>query len=128
MSKLTFENADLKRVVAQMKRNHKHGLINCTAFGKASEPTFWLVGDQGVYVMSNVILKDEKPEVAYAVECNPNTVEDWDQVKRATFGGDDGVEQIPITDMTLKNIEDGKLRLIVEMDETSFKVDVEVTK
>jgi dipeptidyl aminopeptidase/acylaminoacyl peptidase len=126
MSKLTFENADLQRVVAQMKRNHDHGYR--AAFAATPEPAFWLVGDQGVYVMSNVILKDEKPEVAYAVECNPNTVEDWDQVKRATFGGDDGVEKIPITDMTLKNIEDGKLRLIVEMDEMSFKVDIEVAE
>ncbi len=53
----------------------------------------WLVGDQGVYVMSNGKLADGmRPMVIYAEECNPNTNEDWFEVKRITFGGDDGVE------------------------------------
>ena len=124
--KLTFENKDLQRVVAQMERNHDHGYR--AAFNPTAEPTLWLVGDHGVYVMSNVILKEEKPDVAYAVECDPETVEDWDAIKRATFGGDDGVEQIPITDSIIENIKQGRIRIIVEMDELQFKVELEATK
>lgn len=54
----------------------------------------WLVGDQGVYLMSNETLTDNnKPTVTYANEINPHTLEfdDWYDAKQAAFGGDDGV-------------------------------------
>ena len=39
--------------------------------------------------------------IAYATECDPNKREcdDWWQVERATFGGDDGVEFISIEEI-----------------------------
>lgn len=59
------------------------------------EPGVWLVGDYGVYLCSNgKLLGGEKPFVAYALECDPRTNDDWFEVKRRTFGGDDGVEFI----------------------------------
>lgn len=63
--------------------------------GKDEKPGLWLVGDQGVYLLSNGILPNgNKPLVVYAEECDPCTNDDWFDVKRRTFGGDDGVEFI----------------------------------
>jgi len=57
------------------------------------QPGLWLVGDRGVYLCSNGKLADgARPLTAYAEECDPNTCDDWFEVKRRTFGGDDGVE------------------------------------
>ncbi|KRA65181.1 DUF3085 domain-containing protein [Rhizobium sp. Root651] len=70
-------------------RNLHHGLLP----GESEQPGLWLVGDNGVYLMSNCKLPEGiRPLVIYAEECDPNTNEDWFHVKRATFGGDDGVE------------------------------------
>lgn len=61
--------------------------------GKDQKPGLWLVGDHGVYLMSNGQLLDgAKPLVVYAEECDPSTNDDWFDVKRRTFGGDDGVD------------------------------------
>ncbi|MBE7731269.1 DUF3085 domain-containing protein [Komagataeibacter sp. FXV3] len=57
-----------------------------------------LVGDHGVYLMSNGYPDFSDAEgqgnlVAYAVEADPRTCpDDWYDVKRASFGGDDGAE------------------------------------
>lgn len=56
----------------------------------------WLVGDQGVYLMTNgppPLLVDpagSRHVVAYAHEANPER-DGWWSAKRAAFGGDDGV-------------------------------------
>lgn len=63
--------------------------------GKDEKPGLWLVGDQGVYLLSNGKLPDgTKPLVVYAEDCDPRTNDDWFDVKRRTFGGDDGVDFI----------------------------------
>lgn len=63
--------------------------------GKDEQPGLWLVGDQGVYLMSNGKPPDgAKLSVVYAEECDPRTNDDWFAVKRRTFGGDDGVDFI----------------------------------
>lgn len=63
--------------------------------GKDEQPGLWLVGDQGVYLMSNGKLPEGvKPLVVYAEECDPRANDDWFDVKRRTFGGDDGVDFI----------------------------------
>lgn len=70
-------------------RNPHYGLDP----GGNEEPGVWLVGDHGVYLCSNGKLPNgERPFVAYAIECDPRTNDDWFEVKRKTFGGDDGVE------------------------------------
>lgn len=65
------------------------------------KPALLLVGDQGVYFMSNAKLdlpKGQRHDVAYAVEANPNEVpfDDWWDAKNRSFGGDDGVEVIEL--------------------------------
>ena len=59
----------------------------------------WLVGDQGVYLMPNT--EAETRTIAYAKECDPTKLDfdEWRGVKRATFGGDDGVEFISIEEI-----------------------------
>jgi hypothetical protein len=76
-----------------------------TLYGKVTELCLWLVGDQGVYLMSPGrphLPKEDNPEhhhVIYAVECDPDTMEfdDWWINKQNSFGGDDGCETIPLS-------------------------------
>jgi len=59
-------------------------------------PGLILVGDQGVYLMANLLNEQVKavgiPHVAYAAEVNPETLlfEIWWEAKRDSFGADDG--------------------------------------
>ncbi|MBX5173523.1 DUF3085 domain-containing protein [Rhizobium sp. NZLR1b] len=97
---LSFPLASVREVIARGRtdakanggfRNPYYGLRP----GKGEQPGLWLVGDHGVYLMSNGILPDRaRPLVAYAEECNPNSNDDWFDVKRRTYGGDDGVDFI----------------------------------
>jgi len=59
----------------------------------------WLVGDEGVYLMPNS--DGDTRTIAYAKECDPTKLDfdEWWNVKRATFGGDDGVEFISLEEM-----------------------------
>ncbi|WP_152017463.1 MULTISPECIES: DUF3085 domain-containing protein [unclassified Bosea (in: a-proteobacteria)] len=66
-----------------------HGLTP----GQNERPGLWLVGDEGVYIMSNgKLAEDQRPLVVYAQECDPKTNPDYWHYKRQHFGGDDGVE------------------------------------
>lgn len=102
---LTFPICDVRKVIAQ-------GIADALANGGFSDPYrglsehdnrkpgLWLVGDHGVYLCSNGKLTEgQKPLVAYAEECNPDVNEDWWDVKRATFGGDDGVDFLSATSL-----------------------------
>ena len=61
--------------------------------GKDEKPGLWLVGDQGVYLLSNGKLAEgERPLVVYSDECHPVGNPDWWHYKRRHFGGDDGIE------------------------------------
>lgn len=63
--------------------------------GKGAIPGLWLVGDQGVYIMSNGKLTDgDRPLVVYSDECHPVGNPDWFHYKHRHFGGDDGIEFI----------------------------------
>lgn len=98
--KLTFRLADLKALLAHAESRWPDGLVQNLAEqldNKKPTPGFWIVGDEGVYLMHNGRSgKDERQPVAYAFECNPKTLpfDTWWDVKRATFGGDDGVDEI----------------------------------
>jgi hypothetical protein len=62
----------------------------------------WLVGDEGVYLMPNTtdgvhhrkLTEKDRRLVVYAKECDPTKLDfdTWWENKRASFGGDDGVE------------------------------------
>lgn len=70
-------------------RNPHYGL----APGNDEKPGLWLVGDQGVYIMSNgKLAEDARPLVIYAEECHPVGNPDWWHYKQRHFGGDGGVE------------------------------------
>ena len=61
--------------------------------GEGEIPGVWLVGDQGVYLMSNGKLADgDHPLVVYSDECHPVGNPDWFHYKHRHFGGDDGIE------------------------------------
>jgi hypothetical protein len=81
-------------------------------------PGLWLVGDQGVYLMSNgrpallVDADDTRHVVAHAAEANPGTgLDSWWGVKRAAFGGDDGVVflELPFAEGLLARARDGRV-------------------
>lgn len=63
--------------------------------GEGEKPGLWLVGDNGVYIMSNGKLGDgDRPLVVYSEECHPVGNPDWFDYKRRHFGGDDSIEFI----------------------------------
>jgi hypothetical protein len=78
-----------------------------TLYDEVTGKGLWLVGDHGVYLMANTKdgprekarKKDDKAFVVYAKECNPDTTEEWWDVKRASFGGDDGVEFLSLREI-----------------------------
>jgi hypothetical protein len=63
--------------------------------GEGEKSGFWLVGDEGVYIISNGKLAEgQKPLVVYSNECHPKGTDDWWDYKRRHFGRDDGIEFI----------------------------------
>ncbi|MBC7152306.1 MAG: DUF3085 domain-containing protein [Rhizobium sp.] len=82
----------------------------------------WLVGDEGVYVMSNGKLAEGQPPlVIYAGECDPKTNPDCWHYKRRYFGGDDGVEFIDAIELEmLIAAQPDATHLQIVMDETSL--------
>ena len=93
---LTFDIDDVLPLLAHAEAALEHGM------GYSGEPPYpglFLVGDQGIYLMSNGhpgLLKENGKGyvVVYANECDPtrHPFEDWWAVKRQEFGGDDGAE------------------------------------
>jgi hypothetical protein len=79
--------------------------LHATDTGKG----LWLVGDQGVYLMANTSdgprartrPTDQPHFVVYARQCDPHKLpfDTWWSSKRMTFGGDDGVEFIPVAEI-----------------------------
>lgn len=63
--------------------------------GKGERPGLWLVGDEGVYILSNGKLAEgQKALVIHSEECRPVGNPDWWDYKRRWFGADDGIEYI----------------------------------
>lgn len=103
--KLTFDWTELLKAFEELDTATTANKLYETVTGKG----LWLVGDQGVYLMPNTTdgihhTTDAPRIVVYARECNPDTMpfDDWWQAKRASFGGDDGVEFLDIEDMRRK--------------------------
>ena len=90
---------------------------------ETGEPTHVrFVGDEGVYFMPKRVRRageTARSPIVYAQECNPKTMEfsDWEEVKRSTWGGDDGGANVPfraIKDM----VEDPEaVALVAEFNE-----------
>ncbi|MER8458322.1 DUF3085 domain-containing protein [Mesorhizobium sp. M1300] len=103
-------------------RNPHYGL----APGKDEKPGLWLVGDQGVYVLSNGKLPDGgKPMVCYADECNPGSNPDWWEYKSRYFGGDDGIEFLAAEEiLAVADARPAATHLRIDLDENSIGISV----
>ncbi|WP_266065070.1 DUF3085 domain-containing protein [Brucella intermedia] len=92
--------------------------------GEGEQPGLWLVGDEGVYLLSNGKLAEgQKALVCYAEECEPSTNPDYWHYKRRHFGGDDGIEFLDAGELMhlLESMPDAT-HLRIEMTETSFSM------
>jgi len=94
--------------------------------GESEKPGLWLVGDEGVYVMSNGKLAEgDKPLVVYAEECHPVGNPEWWDYKRRWFGGDDGIEFFDVDQLTpVLNEGPSFTHLQIRLTEDSISLDV----
>ncbi|MBZ9735043.1 DUF3085 domain-containing protein [Mesorhizobium sp. CA18] len=90
--------------------------------GEGERAGVWLVGDEGVYIMSNGRLAEgARALVIYSEQCHPRGDVDWWDYKRRHFGADDGLEFIeaerllPLFDRNLR-----ATHLNVELTETEI--------
>ena len=97
-----------------------HGL----SAGKNERPGLWLVGDEGVYIMSNgKLAEDQRPLVVYAQECDPKTNSDYWHYKRQHFGGDDGVEFLDAAELVkLINAAPSATHLTITMTDSALSL------
>ena len=88
------------------------------------EKSFWLVKDDGIYVM-NCYVKNGKREkvnqVIYASGFNPKTNDDVWEDSRDAVGGDDFAENIPLDYSQLNRLRDGG-NLTIKITEKSLEV------
>lgn len=125
----TFSIPDLRAVLARGQADaDANGGYRVPYLGISPESEaragLWLVGDEGVYVMSSGKLAEGcKPFVVYAEECDPKTNPDYWHYKRLHFGGDDGVDFIDATELeTLIVAASGATHLQITMDDTSMSL------
>ena len=84
-----------------------------------NKKSFWLVKDEGIYVMS--CYKGEKSIVAFARGYNPNTLdrnEVWD--KANDVSRDDFAENIPLSETMLQDLIKGQ-NLHIHMNDEEIK-------
>jgi hypothetical protein len=132
MSTLHFDLAQVMPLIDHAKSCTEWG---ATYAGPAKGPGLWLVGDRGVYLMSNGKPHLQKPGaepdhsiVVYAEECNPDKDPDgWWDAKQAYYGGDDGFDTILIADIDhllarAKKLNVTPKQLTVFLSETQFRL------
>jgi len=126
--RLHFDKEQVDRLLEHTRNAESHNSLYGMA--ETARAGLWLVGDQGVYLMSNgnPDLRDEekgRSVVCYADECNPETLEfdDWWENKRASFGGDDGVEFLEAEFFANARVSDRKNPKIT-IDVTATKMEV----
>ncbi|TPI82013.1 DUF3085 domain-containing protein [Mesorhizobium sp. B2-8-9] len=93
--------------IAAVRKAIERGIEDAAANGGFRDPYYgtrpgegeragvWLVGDEGVYIMSNGRLAEgARALVIYSEQCHPRGYVDWWDYKRRQFGADDGIEFI----------------------------------
>lgn len=99
--RLTFERSGVNELLRHTRAAPRHAtLYNDPTTAK---PGLWLVGDEGVYLMSNgepALLAPGHTggrKIVYASEVDPTKFgfDHWWDAKRRSFGGDDGINYIP---------------------------------
>lgn len=132
MAILTFEAEEVRKILEHSRTAPNHR----AAFGqKNPEPGLLLVGDEGVYLMSNGIPRlmadgtvgDPKQEgrsfCVHAEGMNPETDDPemvWDR-KCATFGGSDGSDYIPAEDVA-QGLSDSSDKFQIQISENQFGI------
>jgi hypothetical protein len=105
MARITFSRVGVERCLRHTQAAVKHIPLSGQ---KAPVPAcLWLVGDEGIYLMSNGEPYDPRrvghraQHVVYANECSPRTLSPskLDAAKRAILGGDDGVDWLLASDV-----------------------------
>ena len=90
----------------------------------AEGPRMWLVGDHGVYLMSNgdPILQVDGGDsaVAYAIGINPRLNEFWWDAKQSVYGGDDGADELDMLEPIMDQIRQGAQMIRFELTDTSI--------
>ncbi|CAA0090171.1 Uncharacterised protein [Starkeya nomas] len=125
----TFTVTEVRAVIARGRidaaanggfRNPYYGLRP----GEGEKPGLWLVGDEGVYLLSNGRLTEgQRPLVVYAGECDPKTNPDCWHCKRRHFGADDGIEFLDATALDrlmAASLDATHLRIV--MDDTALSL------
>ena len=133
MALLKFNVSDIRILMEHTKNAPEH--VPLYNQGEKPPAGLWLVGDQGVYLMSNGqpnllhdgTLRNENTKeftsgfVVYAKGINPDIDEEWFDTKRATFGGDDGSDFIALD--SLENIITPKKRVLtIDITPTTFRI------
>jgi hypothetical protein len=101
---LHFDRTLVERLLDHAEAAPKHRALHQQG---AAEPALWVVGDDGVYILSNgepiLPANDDGVTslVCYADECDPHRLEfsQWWEAKRASFGPDDGAEFFDAVDI-----------------------------
>ena len=104
----------------------KSEIENLIAAAKAHRNPINLVGDQGVY-FATVTFQKRPPLCVCAVGCHPtkNAFDDWWELKRRTFGPDDGVEPVSLATMEawVKHTSGGVLTLQINQHSITHVTD-----
>lgn len=125
----TFSFTDIRAVLARGRADAAaNGGFRIPYQGISAESGarsgLWLVGDEGVYVMSNGKLAGgQRALVVYAEECDPKTNPDYWHYKRQYFGGDDGVEFIDAVELEQRTAaQPDATHLQITMDDTFMSI------
>jgi hypothetical protein len=100
---LHFDRAAVNKLLEHTRAAKTHSALYEDP--KTAKPGLWLVGDDGVYLMSNgeprLPGEDDKNFVVYADEVNPKTMafDEWWGNKQLSFGGDDGVDFLALSEL-----------------------------
>lgn len=116
---LTFQHKGLAALLADAETSWLKGIR--PLYGDHHEAGFWLVGDEGVYLMHNGEGWEPGKEI-YSNESNPRTMDfdSWWNGKQENFGGDDGVDFFPAS-IVRDAVEKGA-DLSIEMTEGAMTV------
>lgn len=110
MNTLLFPAAEVRRLLEHTlaAKSFRQGYEESFS-GKPARPALWLVGDRGVYLMSNAdpadMVSGSSIFVSYAKGYNPSVDPDWYDAKRETFGGDDFVDTLPWLDRLANDLD-----------------------
>ncbi|PJR12791.1 DUF3085 domain-containing protein [Sinorhizobium meliloti] len=118
--KLTFPLTQLRVLLTEAETRWPLGLRS--RCGIRDPAGFWLISDQGVYLMHNGLFVEGEQFVVYAEECNPTTMpfEAWSTAKRSSFGHACGCDFID--EQIVRDAIDAGSSLIVEFTATTMTV------